>query len=419
MRDLIARARRSDIERALEKRGCALLIGARQVGKTELARMLEMENGNGAVYRDLEQPNQAAEVKDLEVFRAKHRGKLIILDEAQCLPQLFPQLRAILDQRDNSVDPTRWLLLGSAAAELTRLAAQLGGRIAIVELHGFQLAEVATQIAPTWTATTAVDVAEQAEQQASTADTFDIQQQLWLRGGYPIAFLSNDIGESLDWRRDYLTAFLDPVWIPEGLLQMPELVRPMWELLAIQQGEPMILYQAAMRLGCKVDVVRDLLAYLSSMRLVRELRPWFRNEGKRINKPARYFIRDSGLLHENGKFATIDNLRANPLCGKSWEGFVLEALSLRKPSSAELYFYRNDKQQEIDVVVDFGTDRRWAIEVKLGDDTAPTAGFHAAADEVAAERAFVINGGRESIDADNGKVPILCLSDALELLRQS
>lgn len=151
---------------------------------------------------------------------------------------------------------------------------------------------------------------------------------------------------------------------------------------------------------------------------MRELRPWFPNEGKRLDKPARYFIRDSGLLHENWKFAAIDDLRANPLCGKSWEGFVLEAISLRKPKAAELYFYRNDKKQEIDIIVDFGADRRWAIEVKLGDDTAPKAGFYEARAEVAAERAFVINGGRESIDAGNGKVPIYCLSDALALFHQ-
>lgn len=416
MRNLIARVKRSDIERALEKRGCALLVGARQVGKTRLAEMLLADAGAGAVYFALDAPNGVAELADFQAFHARHRGKLIILDEAQCLPQLFPQLRAILDQRDNTADPTRWLLLGSAAAELTRLAAQLGGRFAIVELNGFQLAEVVKENTLTFTAANDADVTEQAELQASIPDTFDIQQQLWLRGGYPMAFLCEDIHESLDWRRDYLTAFLDPTWIPAGLLQKPEFVRPTWEFLAIQQGEPMIFDQAAIYLGCKVSVVRESLAYLMSMRLVRELRPWFRNERKRIEKPARYFIHDSGLLHVNGMFASIDDLRANPLCGKSWEGFVLEAISLLKPSSTELYFYRNDKKQEIDIVVDFGAHRRWAIEVKLGDDAAPTAGFHAAVNEIAAERAFVINGGRESIEVGNGKVPILCLSDALELL---
>jgi predicted AAA+ superfamily ATPase len=114
----------------------------------------------------------------------------------------------------------------------------------------------------------------------------------------------------------------------------------------------------------------------------------------------------------------IDDLRANPLCGKSWEGFVLEALSLRKPKAAELYFYRNDKQQEIDIIVDFGAGRRWAIEVKLGEDTAPKAGFYDAVAEVAAELAFVINGGRESIDARDGKARIFCLADALALFDQ-
>ena len=377
--------------------------------------MLEAENGNGAVYRDLEQPNQAAEVENLEAFHGEHRGKLIILDEAQCLPQLFPQLRALLDQREAEADPTRWLLLGSAAAELTRLAAQLGGRLAIVELHGFQLSEVAIEMAPTLAAANAADVTEQAAQIAPIANMRDIQQQLWLRGGYPKAYLPEDIGQSLDWRSDYLTAVLNPEWIPNGMLTRPELARPMWAQIAIQQGEPMILDQAAKHLGCKVDVVRELLAYLKAMRLVRELQPWFRNEEKRIQKPARYFIRDSGLLHENWKFTAVEELCASTLCGKSWEGFVLEALSLRKPSSAKLYFYRNDKQQEIDIIIDFGRDRRWAIEVKLGEDETPKGDFYEAVKDVAADRFFVINGGRESIDLGNGKAPLLCLSDALDL----
>lgn len=199
------------------------------------------------------------------------------------------------------------------------------------------------------------------------------------------------------------------------MLIRPELARPMWEQIAIQQGEPMILDQVANRLGCKVDIVQDLLAYLKAMRLVRELRPWFRNAEKRIQKPARYFVRDSGLLHENWKFAAVEELCANPLCGKSWEGFVLEALSLRLPSSAQQYFYRNDKKQEIDLIVDFGGDRRWAIEIKLGEGEAPKGGFYEAVKDVAAERSFVINGGRESIDRGDGRASIFCLSDALAL----
>ncbi|AZI35207.1 ATP-binding protein [Caenibius tardaugens NBRC 16725] len=418
MKGGVVRAVRGHLEAQLDRYGCALILGPRQVGKTFLARQLAGSAADATILLDMQTANDRKQVQDFHHFHEANAGKLIILDEAQEAPELFPELRACLDRREFAKDSTRWLLLGSAAAQLTQLAGQLGGRYGEIDLWPFQMSELTSKLDTSSAAAEMGEVVAQTAAQAPAADDYDIQHRMWLRGGFPDSYLAESEQASLEWRSSYLRSLTDPAFIPKGALERPDLVKPMWEHLAVSQGEPMLLDKAAQRLGCKVNIIRELLAHLHMTRLVRVLRPWFPNEGKRIDKPARFFIRDSGLLHENWNFAAVDDLRANPLCGKSWEGFVLEALSLRKPKSAELYFYRNDNKQEIDIVVDFGADRRWAIEVKLGDDTAPKAGFYDAVAEVGAERAFVINGGRESLEPGNGKVPIFCLADALALIHQ-
>jgi hypothetical protein len=415
----VARSSRVDLEEQLRRYGCALILGPRQVGKTFLARQLASNAAGAAILLDMQTAEDRHQIQNFRQFHEANSGKLIILDEAQEAPELFPELRACLDRREFENNNTQWLLLGSAAAQLTQLAGQLGGRYGMIDLWPFHISELTSVLATSRAPPETGDVAAQTVAQPQAIENHDVQHRIWLRGGFPDSYLAESEEVSLEWRSSYLRSLTDPAFIPNGTVERPELVKPMWEHLAVNQGEPMLLDKAAQRLGCKASVVQDLLTHLKMTRLVRTLRPWFPNEGKRIDKPARYFIRDSGLLHENWKFANIDDLRASPLCGKSWEGFVLEALSIRKPSSAELYFYRNDKQQEIDIIVDFGAGRRWAIEIKLGNDTAPKAGFHEALAEVAPERAFVINGGPESIDSGNGKVPILCLSDALALFDQS
>lgn len=418
MKEDIARAVQGELEDQLVRHGCALILGPRQVGKTFLARQLASDVGEAAILLDMQANEDRKQLQDFRAFCEANAGRLIILDEAQEAPELFPEIRARLDRRDFDNDTTRWLLLGSVAAQLTQLAGQLGGRYGEINLWPFQIGELTTNAAVMTAPADFGEVAAQTAAQLPSSGIQDVLHRMWLRGGFPDSYLAESEDISLEWRSNYLRSLTDPAFIPDGILARPDLVKPMWEHLAINQGEPMVLDKATQRLGCKADVVRELLAHLHMTRLVRQLRPWFPNEGKRIDKPARYFIRDSGLLHENWKFAVVDDLRANPLCGKSWEGFVLEALSSRIPKTAKLYFYRNDKQQEIDIIVDFGAGRRWAIEVKLGEDTAPKDGFYEARGEVAAERAFVINGGPESIEAGNGKVPIYCLPDALALFEQ-
>lgn len=414
MKGEIARAARADLEEQLGRYGCALILGPRQVGKTTLARQLLAEAEGAAVILDMQRPDDRNQVQDFQTLHGANAGKLIILDEAQEAPELFPQLRAWLDRREIDGDKTRWLLLGSAAAKLTQMAGELGGRYGVVDLWPFQLSEVAVTRPLASTHDAVGDGIALTAAQVPVADSYEIQHRIWLRGGFPKSYLAGDEQTSLEWRSNYLESLIEAAFIPHGTVSRPDLVRPMWEILSINQGEPLLLDKAAQRLRCKVFIIQELLAYLVQTRLVRELRPWFQNEGKRLDKPARYFIRDSGLLHAHWGFDSTEAVRGHQLCGKSYEGFVLESIAARAPKSAKFHFYRNDAKQEIDVIVDFGNDRRWAIEVKSGDETRPEGGFDEAVKEVKPEHAFVISSGPESITSDR-KVPVYCLSDALFL----
>lgn len=412
----IARAARNELEKALGRHGCALIVGPRQVGKTTLAGQLLADAKGAAMILDMQRVTDRGQIKDIQSLLEAHNGKLIIVDEAQEAPELFPQLRACLDRREVDNDKTRWLLLGSAAVKLTQMAGELGGRFGVVDLWPFQLGELTPTRLLSSTSDTPTELGELSTAQIPPAELYEVQQRIWLRGGFPDSYLAANEPLSLEWRSNYLRSLIGPEFIPNGVVSRPELVQVMWEHLAINQGEPLLLDKAAQRLGCKVPVVREMVTYLMQARLLRVLRPWFPNEGSRLDKPPRCFIRDSGLLHTNWGFPSVDAVREHQGAGKSWEGFVLESIAVRLGEPASLYFYQNERQQELDILIDFGRDRRWAIEVKLGGDTAPRNGFYEATKEVAPELAFVIGGGPESIDSARGGVPIYCLSDALALI---
>ena len=415
MPGLIARDKRRDIERALDLNGCALLTGARQVGKTRLARMLERDLGHAAIYRDMQSPKDYAEVEDFETFHSMHRGKLVIIDEAQCLPGLFPQLRALLDQSEGEDSRTRWLLLGSAATELTQLTSQLVGRIGRVELAGFQLGELAVDVRGLLTTDMADAVAGIVEKQGTGIDVFAIQQRLWLRGGYPKAYFADGVENSAVWRRDYLHSMLDPASIPQGIVKRPDMVVPVWQYLAINHGKPLVMQSMCERLKCRKDAAEDILSYLTNMRLIWALPGWHPNEGKRADQHPCYFISDSGLLHESWQVHSDDALAGHKHCGKSWEGFVLAAIRERWNMQASFFYYRDKDQNEVDMLIEFVSGRKWIIEVKLGEDTAPERGFHAIRRKLGPERSIVINCARESQGELKDGIQALTLADALRL----
>ncbi len=420
MKEYIPRATMSNLRSTLDQYGCALLLGPRQVGKTVLARDL-LPSGLGVVpeYLDLEQEDDRAKISEFDTFATENVGKLIIFDEAQCAPELFPKLRQYLDQREENATPLiKCLLLGSATVHLQSLTDDsLGGRFGSIDLTPFHLGELNDNIGAS---TAEFLISDQPEVVAVSTqqdvNPFELAKLLWLRGGFPRSFLSDSIDESIEWRSSYVQSLFGPKTLTEGSLPNADRLGDLWRLLVLNQGEA--TDKLSQNLGCKKEEINRLLQFLIQSQLVRKVRPWHRNEGKRLTKSPRIFIRDSGLLHEQWRFSEIEHLQDHSINGKSWEGFVLETLLSSAPIGTVPYFYRYSEEDEIDIILEFNPRTRWAIEVKLSGD--PTVGgeFYRATEEVEADQRFVVHGGPESFKIGRETpVEALSLSDAVQRVR--
>lgn len=323
------------------------LLGSRQVGKSTLARVIAQERS--AVFLDLERPADVAKLRDAEIFLNSVSDKLVIVDEVQRLPELFPQLRV---QVDADRRPGRFLLLGSASPDLRRQSAEsLAGRIEYHELTPFTLDEVGA--------------------------TPENQQRLWLRGGYPGSYLASSDLASARWREAYIRTFLERD-IPQLGMRLPaEHLRRFWTMLAHLHGQLWNSSQLARNLGISPPTARHYLDVLSDTFMVRILQPRHANLGKRLVKSPKVYLRDSGLLHSLLGISRLEDLLAHPAVGFSWEGFVIEHLMAHTTENSRASFYRTSTGAELDLLLEHGTQLD-AWEVKFGLAPRVTRGYHEA-----------------------------------------
>jgi len=373
------------IESHLDRHPAVVLTGPRQVGKTTLA--LEIGERRDAVYLDLESPGDAAKVTDLEQYCALHEGRLLILDEVQRFPELFAPLRGIIDRRRRAGLRTgQFLLLGSASIDLLQQCSEtLAGRIAQCELQPLQLPEVDNRLLPV----------------------------LWLRGGFPDSFQADSDTVSLEWRSQFIRTYLERD-IPQLGPRIPaETLRRFWTMLAHKQGQPFNASEFARGLDVTGVTTSRYLDLLVDLLLVRRLPPWTSNTGRRLVKSPRTYIRDSGICHALLGIRTADDLLGHPVSGGSWEGMVIEHIVSRLPLHASFGFYRTAGGAEVDLVIDFGHDERWAVEVRRS--TAPTLsrGFHTACEDIQPTRKLLVHGGDDRFPV-KGDVEALPLSQLLE-----
>ncbi|HEX5101649.1 MAG TPA: ATP-binding protein [Polyangiaceae bacterium] len=321
-----------------------LLLGARQVGKTTLARTTFRD----FAYADLEEPRTRALFRDDPSFHIEARARpSLILDEAQAVPEVFAALRGLIDARRR--ERGRFILLGSAEPSLVRgVSESLAGRVGVLELDSL----------------TAKEVQKGRERRP--------WEQLWLRGGFPDPLRS---GSFRDWWEAYLRTFIERDLPALGIGTDPLLVRRLLTMLAHQQGG--LLNTAALggSLGVSHHTVRRYLDVLEQTYLVRRLPPYFRNVGKRLVKSPKVYLRDSGLLHHLLNIGTLEELESHPIRGASWEGFVLEDLIRRERLEhphAGFFFWRTAAGAEVDLVVERGSER-FALEVKAARADKPRA----------------------------------------------
>jgi uncharacterized protein len=315
------------------------LLGPRQVGKTTLARSIMADRTPLPLYLDLEQPEDRARLTDPALFLRGYADRLVVMDEVQRVPGLFEVLRGLIDERRRRGDRHgHFLLLGSASLDLLRQSAEsLAGRIAYVEMTGV----LATELPPT----------------IPDLDT------LWLRGGFPDSLLAPTDANSLSWRKDFVRTYLERD-IPAFGPRIPaETLRRFWTMLAHAQGGLWNAARLASGLAVSGQSIARYLDLLVDLLLVRTLRPWSGNAGKRLIKAPKVYLRDSGIAHALLDLGTREQLLGHPVVGESWEGFVIEQLIASAPPEWTAWFYRSSGGAEIDLV--FETPRgRHAIEIK-------------------------------------------------------
>lgn len=364
------------------------ILGSRQVGKTTLAQALAEHFDQQSIYLDLESPSDRSKLTEPEQYFGLHEGKLIILDEIQRMPDLFQVLRGVIDRRRNKgFRFCQFLILGSASLELIRQSSEtLAGRIAYEELPGFTILEV--------------------------GDEGKNLEKLWLRGGFPDSFLASSDRSSMTWRQNFITTYLERD-IPQIAQFVPtNRLRRLWTMLAHEQGQLINFSKFGASLDLSSPTVKSYVELLEDLLLIRSIKPWMSNVGKRLVKSPKVYIRDSGITHALLQIGTLDNLLAHLVAGFSWEGFVIEQILSVLPKNADFGFYRTSAGAELDLVIQLGS-QLWAIEIKRTLSPKLSKGFSIAAEDIEATHRFFIYAGKEEFPLSE-KVSAIGLIDLMK-----
>lgn len=346
------------ISRALKRSRIVAILGPRQCGKTTLARAVVPADSTN--YFDLEDPAGLARLAEPDLALRPLRG-LVVIDEIQRRPDLFPLLRVLADRRPL---PARFLILGSASPELLKQSSEtLAGRIETVPLEGFRLADVGV---------------------AS-------QDRHWLRGGFPLAFTARSELDSVAWRRQFLQTFLERD-IPQLGIRIPAVaLRRFWSMVAHHHAQIWNAAELARGMGVGEATVRRYLDLLAGVFMVRQLPPWFENLGKRQVKAPKIYVRDSGLLHVLLGVTSRRDLEMHPKVGASWEGYAVEEV-LKAIQPDEAYFWATHQGAELDLLL-FKNGKRIGVECKRRDSPSLTPSMRIALADLRLDRLHVVYPG--------------------------
>lgn len=376
----------ADIRRRLRDNPVVALVGARQVGKTTLAREVARLHSRATSF-DLESTDDLARLQEPLAELRRHHG-LVVVDEIQRRPELFATLRVLADERPLR---RRFLVLGSASPELLKQSSEtLAGRIAFVDVGGFDLAEVPSARWP----------------------------RLWLRGGFPRAFLATSDPRSFDWRRQFRQTFLErdlPMLDLPGTPPAATLGR-YWTMLAHVHAQQLNWSELGRSMGVADATARRYADVLEGALMIRQLPPWHENIAKRQIKTPKLYLRDSGLLHALLGIRTRAELDTHPIIGASWEGFLVE--QLRRALAAErdeLYFWRTRDGAELDLLFVRGR-RRIGFELKRSTAPTVTPSMRRALEDLRLDRLFVVHAGEHRY-AMRDRIEAVPWTELLELAR--
>lgn len=348
----------SELNNALARSRVVVLVGPRQSGKTTLARRLIEENSVN--YFDLEDPASLARLDEPMTALRPLKG-LVVIDEVQRRPDLFPVLRVLSDRIDT---PARFLILGSASGNLMRQTSEsLAGRLERIAIGGFSMAELGSEG----------------------------EQQLWLRGGLPLSFLAGSDVNSMAWRKNFIQMLLERDFPQWGVRVAATGLQRFWTMLAHYHGQIWNAAEPARALGVSESTTRRYLDLLTDAFMIRQLQPYYANLKKRQVKSPKIYVRDSGLLHHLLGIDSMKILYSHPKVGASWEGFVIEQVLLMEPHD-EAFFWATHQGAEIDLILRRG-DALYGIECKRTDTPRITPSIRIALDDLKLKHVFVMYPG--------------------------
>jgi len=373
---MIDRRALTAVQAALKRQAAVALTGPRQVGKTTLAHTIAA--GTPSIYLDLEAREDRSKLADPVLFLGAYEDRLVILDEIHRVPELFPALRGLIDRgRRHGRRTAQFLILGSASMDLLKQSGEsLAGRIAYIEMGPFDALEV-------------------------TAAGYNTTQ-LWTRGGFPGSFLAASDADSLSWRKDFIRTYLERDVPLLGPRIPAETLDRLWTMLAHEQAAMLNANRLAMSLMISPQTVTRYIDLLVDLLLVRRLRPFHTNAGKRLVKSPKVYVRDSGVLHALLGIADYNALSGHPVVGASWEGFVIENLIAAAPDRTVPTFYRTSAGAEIDLLLEIPGHGLWAFDIKRSPSARPEKGFHFAVLDLKPKHRFLVNAGAERYPISSG-----------------
>lgn len=364
----------ASVRQALSGSPAVALLGPRQVGKTTLARALASET-EGSLYLDLERSTDVRKLEEPRAFLKGQVGRLTVIDEVHRTPNLFAELRGLIDERRRAGDRAgQFLLLGSASLDLVQHASEsLAGRITYIDMGPISASEARLAGIP--------------------IDT------LWLRGGFPDSLTAASDEQSYIWRQSFIRSYLErdvPMFAP----RMPSTtIGRLWAMLANGQGTTLNNARLAQGLGVAAPTVNRYIDLLVDLMLVRRLTPWGGNLGKRLVRSPKIYIRDSGLTHALLEIGTVNQLLGHPAAGPSWEGFVIENLVNAAGPAATPSFYRTADGSELNLVFEKGGLPYVGIEIKRSAAPKTGQGFRIACDDLKIDHRIVVSTADEPYQA--------------------
>jgi len=361
------------------------ILGARQVGKTTLAASIAPTLSDRISRFDLENPSDLARLSDPMLALQELKG-FVLLDEVQRRPELFPVLRVLADRKPVR---TRFLVLGSAAPDLLRQSSEsLAGRIAYYELPGLAVREVG----------------------------FEHADRLWVRGGFPKAFLARSDRESMEWRQAFIRTFLERDLPALGVNIAADTMRRFWSMLAHHHAQLWNASEIGRSFGVADTTVRNYLDKLTDALVVRQLKSWHENLGKRQVKSPKIFIRDSGLLHALLNLPTKRDIEGHPKLGASWEGFIIDQLVQQLGvNPEETYHWRTHQGAELDLLVVRGR-LRLGFEVKRTVAPTLTPSMRSAMHDLKLKSLTVVHAGDKTFPLSK-QVQAVAFRDVLNAIR--